>query len=53
MYRDAKASRATALWSTNTMGQSLNYLVMQTNGNLVAYNTSITAIWATNTNGKI
>jgi hypothetical protein len=39
-------------WATNTSGHPGNWLAMQTDGNLVMYNTSGTAVWWTGTGGQ-
>jgi hypothetical protein len=42
-----------ALWASNTVGTGVTRLVMQTDGNLVAYTASGQAKWASKTAGKI
>ena len=40
-----------ALWASNTNGQSGTRLVMQSDGNLVLYTSADVAVWDSNTNG--
>jgi hypothetical protein len=41
-----------AIWTTNTAGRSAASLVMQSDGNLVLYNTSGAALWSSGTYGQ-
>lgn len=40
-----------ALWASNTQGSPVAYVIMQNDGNLVAYSANGTAYWATGTEG--
>lgn len=41
-----------AIWNTGTYGESVEYLAMQGDGNLVLYNTAGAAIWNSGTEGN-
>ncbi len=41
-----------AMWASNTDGQPVDHLVMQGDGNLVAYSPDGQAFWASNTDGN-
>ena len=45
-------STGTALWYSNTHGESVAYLAMQADGNLVLYGTNGQALWDSNTEGS-
>jgi hypothetical protein len=48
LYQDGRG----ALWSTQTDGRAVEYVVMQGDGNFVLYGTGGDAIWASGTNGN-
>jgi hypothetical protein len=42
-------SDSAVMWQSNTVGSGGNRVAMQTDGNVVIYNSSDNAVWATNT----
>jgi hypothetical protein len=46
-----EAGVAPALWNTSTVGRDAAFVFMQSDGNLVLYNTRESAVWASNTSG--
>jgi len=45
------SASGTALWASNTGGQTVGYMVMQSDGNMVLYTPNGKAMWASDTGG--